>query len=286
MTNPATPSERRFEAYLAAHGYIGDHDVDWRARYGVTTFKRPDYLVSRAREELAICEVKEFTTTKINQCLDLVGSSTSSGAELYGEAADAIQAASLQLRPFADVGRPLVAVLANPHGCIVDLGPRGLTFSMFGATDAVRIPVGPTGRAGNTELIATGAGALYATNAAGRGYNPHPYLSAVAVAHARTEALDFIDAEVARRRPARPPRTWRTANKHAAARLRALNEAEREGRISAGEYEWVTVFDLRAHPEFTGTPLPRHVFDGPRDRLYDLGPGGIFTERARDATAA
>jgi hypothetical protein len=283
MANPPTLSELRFEAYLAAHGFIGDHEVDWSRRFGIATSKRPDYVVSRAREELAICEVKEFVDTKINRRLKLSSYSSSSGAELYGEAADAIQAACHQLRPFETVGVPLVAVLANPHGRIVDLGLRGMTFSLFGTTDAVQIPVAPAGRAGNAELIATGAGALYALDPTGRGYNPHPYLSAIAVVHARTNAQDYIDADAARRRPARPPRTFVAANKHAAARLEALNAAERDGQIPEGEYQWVTVFDLHAHPEFTGTPLQPRIFDGPQDRWCDLGPGGVFSERDSNA---
>jgi hypothetical protein len=286
MANPPTLSELRFEAYLAAHGFIGDHDVAWPSRFAVDTDKKPDYLVSRAREELAICEVKEFTTSKINRRLELAGCSTSGGDELYGEAADAVQEACVQLRPFAGVGLPLVAVLVNPHGCIVDLSPRGLTFALFGTTQAVVIPVGPGGQTGAASVIATGRGALHLDRAS-EPRNPHPYLAAVVVVHARSNAQDFIDAELARRAArTHPPRNREERVARAVANLEALNAAERAGRFPPGSYEWVTAFDLSGHPHFTGTALGPRVFDGHRDRWYELGPVGVFNERDRGITAA
>ena len=281
MADPPTQSELLFANYLLAHGYVGERNFDWRERYGVSTRKNPDFLVCRAQEELAICEVKEFTTTKINQRLDSSPQySSSSGAELYGEAADAIQSAALeQLRPFSGVGLPLVAVLANPHNQYVALGPDGLTYSMFGTTDAVQIPVGPDGPAGDARLVALGAGALRAGDGSGAVYNPHPSLSAVVVVHARTNAQDFIDAELARRRPAKPLTTRQERSHHIITNAEALAAADREGRIPGGEYEWVEVFDLRGDYWFTGVPLPPNVFDGPRDRWYLVGPHGRFVER-------
>jgi hypothetical protein len=289
MANKRTLSELRFQAYLTAEGYVAEHDeIDWRARFSVATEKRPDYLVTRAREELAICEVKEFFDTPLQRRLNRQRVTTSGSEEVFGSAANAVQNAALeQLRPFAGVGLSLVVVLANPYGLIVPLGPSDMTMSLFGTTDTVQLRVGP----GSPEppvvrRVASGRGGLVDFDAAGGAFNPHPYLSAVVVVHSRTQAQDFVDAELARRRPERDLETHEERVEHMVANMEALNEAEREGRIPAGEYEWVAVYDVSDPADFSGTPLPANIFDGPRDRWYDLGPGGVFTERARGASAA
>src|SRR5215217_368283 len=124
MAQPLTHSETGFAEYLIVHGYQSERDVDWRSRFGVDTFKNPDFLVSRAGEDLAICEVKEFEDTPLDRRLGrprkqqegLVSAppasawrrySSGPGAELYSPAGDAVRdAAREQLRPFADVGLP------------------------------------------------------------------------------------------------------------------------------------------------------------------------------------
>jgi hypothetical protein len=180
-----------------------------------------------------------------------------------------------------------VAVLANPYGLLPPLGASDITFSLFGIEDVVQMSVGP-GAPDPPELrrVAMGPGALVEIDESDNPFNPHPCLSAVIVVHERTNPQDFVDAELARRRPGRELGTREERVAHIAANYEALNTAEREGRIPAGQYEWVTVFDLRGHPEFTGTPPPSNVFDGPRDRWYDLRPGGGFAERDHGSAAA
>jgi hypothetical protein len=87
---------------------------------------------------------------------------------------------------------------------------------------------------------------------------------------------DFIDREVAGRRPSEPFRSPTARKAHAVSTLSALNAAEREGRVPAGEYEWVEVFDLSGlGAAFSSTPLPTNIFDGPRDRWYVLDDHGF-----------
>jgi hypothetical protein len=284
MANPPTDSEKRFDSYLIVHGYIGEGDIDWRERFAVDTAKSPDRLVSRAGEPLAICEVKEWTSSPLDRIPAGQRSASFSSEEVFGTAADAVQAAAReQLRPFADVGLPLIAVLSNPHHRFVPLSADDMAKSLFGTTDMLQTP-----RHGPAILrrVATGTGALVVVDRSGNLTNPHPYLSAVVVVHARENARDFIDREVAARRPAEPLKSSAARHAHATSTLEAINAAEREGRVPDGEYEWVEVFDLAGlGAGFGGTPLPPNIFDGPLDRWYDIGEHGFVERTAGDRTA-
>ena len=53
--------------------------------------------------------------------------------------------------------------------------------------------------------------------------------------------------------------------------LKIVDEARKRGEVPEGSYRWVEVFDLSGNPTppgFHGVPLPRSVFDGPRDRWF------------------
>ena len=283
MANPPTESEKRLDAYLAAHGYIGEGDIDWRERFGVDTAKNPDRLISRALETLAIGEIKEWRSSALDSIPAGQRSASFSGEQIFGTLADAVQAAALeQLRPFKDIGLPLIVFLANPHHKHVPLGPDDMTRSLFGTTDSIVVPVG--GGPSSARRVSSGVGALSVPTPAGPA-NPHPYLSAVVVVHARSNERDFVDSEFAARKPvgqASPAER----RERVIESLQAVNAAEREGRIPAGEYEWVEVFDLSGLGEaFDGTPLPANIFDGPRDRWYEIGDQG-FVKRPTSAPPA
>jgi hypothetical protein len=280
MTQPWTNSETRFAEYLIVHGYQPERDVDWGARFGVDTPKDPDFLVSRAGEDLAICEVKEFTDTPLDRRLADARYATSSSAELYASVSDAVRdAAREQLRPFADIGLPLVVVLANPHGKMVALTPETMPMSLFGITETILIDVGPGAPPPtNARLILGGRGALVDDRPEFRAEYPHPYLSAVVVLHARRKADDYLDMLLAQQRRTRPPHSHEDNLENGAAVLEVFAEADQAGLVPSGEYEWVTVFDLSAHPQFRGTPLPPHAFDGGRDLRFDLAPNGTFVQ--------
>jgi hypothetical protein len=280
MAQPWTDSETRFADYLTVRGYQPERDVDWRSRFGVDTPKDPDFLVSRAGEDLAICEVKEFTDTPLDRRLADAHYATSSSAELHASVSDAVRdAAREQLRPFADIGLPLVVVLANPHGKMVALAPGTMPMSLFGITETVFIDVGPGAPPpANAQLILGGRGALIDERPAFRAQHPHPYLSAIVVLHARREADDYLDMLLAQQRRTRPPHSHQDNLDNGADVLEAFAEADQAGLVPSGEYEWVSVFDLSAHPLFRGTPLPSHAFDGVRDLRFDLASNGTFVQ--------
>lgn len=276
MVNPLTESEKLFEAYLCAHGNEFEHDVDWRARFGVDTEKNPDYLVGRQGKDLAICETKERTSTAVDRHLAAHRFGSFSSETVLSPAARTVDRAAQQLASLKGVGLPLVAVIANPKNLFVPLGANELTMSLFGKTDAVQMPLaGPA----IPRRVSMGIGALARDDAAGNRYNPHPHLSAVVVVHARTNEQDFVEGEVAAMRPPEPARTEVARQTQARFMLKALNAAERDGRVPAGGYEWVEVFDLSGLGEaFDGTPLPDNIFDGPRDRWYVIDDRRGFVE--------
>jgi hypothetical protein len=283
VANPLTESEKLFLSYLETHGYIAEHDLDWRERFpDVETAKSPDFLVSRAGDPLAICEQKEWESSPVDRRLAVQRFGSFSSEEVHQTAADAVQdAAREQLRPFAGVGLPLVVVLANPHHRVVPLGPGDMHLSLFGTSD--RIVAGPGGL---VRRVSDGVGALAATDANGVLYNPHTHLSAVVVVHERTMEQDFVDEEFAAKRPPEPPRTESERHAQATSMLAGINDARREGRIPSGSYEWVEVFDLSGlGAGFDGTPLPDNIFDRPRDRWYVVTDHG-FVERTVPAQPA
>jgi hypothetical protein len=131
-------------------------------------------------------EVKEWTSSPVDRRLAAQRSASFSSEEVFGTAADAVQAAALeQLRPFADTGLSLVVVLANPHQRFVPLGADDMAKSLFGTTDVIQVPA--TGLA-ITRRVSMGTGALAMVDGSGNVTNPHPYLSAVVVIHARENA--------------------------------------------------------------------------------------------------
>src|ERR1700727_2259212 len=204
MANPPNESEERVRSYLETHGYIAEHDLDWRERFPeVETTKNPDFLVSRAGEVLAICEVKQWESSRVDKRLAVHRSGSFSSEEMHKSAADAVQDASReQLRPFADVGLPLVVVVANPLHCFVPLGREDIARSLFYFRTSKQTLAGSDGLVRPIDV-----GALAEADENGVIFNPHPHLSAVVVLHERTREQDFFDDERAAMRSPEPPRT-------------------------------------------------------------------------------
>jgi hypothetical protein len=91
VTNPLTAADRRFKSYLDVHGCVGERDVDWQERFGVEPSTDPDWLVSHAGQQLAICEVKQWQSHPINRRLAKQRFGSFSNKQMYQTAADAIQ---------------------------------------------------------------------------------------------------------------------------------------------------------------------------------------------------
>jgi hypothetical protein len=111
VADPKTPGEEFFENYCALNGYIAEHDVNWRERFGVDTEKNPDYLIDRGGD-LAIVEVKHFETTRVPERLlaDPRRAVWWTEAESFGTLQSAVRyAAEEQLAPFRAVGIPVLS---------------------------------------------------------------------------------------------------------------------------------------------------------------------------------
>ena len=259
MSAPLTQSEIDFLLYLEVHGYTADHEArDWKRRLGIDSIKNPDFLVSRAGEDLAICEVKEFTDSPLDRRMKVQRTFTTGAEDVFGTLADAVRSAAWeQLAPFAASGLPLVAVIGNPYGVVAPTDPVGVAASLLGLDER---------------------SALVARSETGATQYMHPYLSAVLVVHQRAHASDFRQRLLRRIRAGRPLTTAEERQAVMAEMLDALDVAEDQGEVPAGEYEWVEVFDLAGHPSFTGIRLPQHCFDGPRDRHFVWTSSDEFVE--------
>jgi hypothetical protein len=105
--------------------------------------------------------------------------------------------------------------------------------------------------------------------------NHHPHVSGVVVVHEREYRTDWTAEVVAGEPDAEEFENLGAAMVHY---LKAVEQ--REAEAPEGSYRWVEVFDLSANPTppgFQGTPLPRDLFDGERDRWFGF-VGDAFDE--------
>jgi hypothetical protein len=201
MTNPKTPGDLFFERYCDLNGYLHDHDVEWRERFGVDTDKNPDYLIDRVADE-AIVEVKNFETTRVTKRLLAEPGRAVwwTPAESFGTIQSAVRyAAEQQLAPFATVGIPLVVALTNPCQADVSLDPEDVVSALLGPTQLREMSPG-----GRIQSEYTGGGAVLTTDANGKWINRVPHLSAVVTAYGLPDFphVDVYDYRVPRGSPA------------------------------------------------------------------------------------
>jgi hypothetical protein len=275
-SNPKTPADERFEGYLVDHEIPYEYEPPWEARLGVSAEVNPDFLIEPAGARV-VAEVKQFETTHITDRLTRSGGVATLGdREVYGHLrAKMISVAREQLLPFAEVGVPLVVVLANPLGADVSMDSFHLTHAIVG-NPKYRVSVGPNARPDDPgEYVAEDYGAFISVTESGL-VNHHPHVSAVVVVHERAYERDWIKAK-----RAEEPDVDSFENRGAAMdhylgvpdRLAAEGETPPEG-----SYRWVEVYDLSGNPTppgFKGVSLPRAVFSGPRDRWYGFTDDGF-----------
>jgi hypothetical protein len=235
------PGELLFERYLAERGYPWEHHPKLD---GVDT--RPDYL-ARVDDHTIVCEVKSFDTagafaTKAGIGVAVGGRSMK---EALAPHRNDIRAAAKQLKPLRDRGWPLVVVLSNPRGCVVPTDPMSIIAAMYGDPELVA-PWREDGSLGDFTAQAGRNGKLR---------NDHPYLSAVIMLHCQAHAADWSARWIAEHRPKYPDVRDLTA-----AFLKAAHTEAPEG-----EDVFVDVFETFSD---SAVPLPRSVFDGPRDRRF------------------
>jgi hypothetical protein len=198
VANPTTPGEEFFENYCMLNGYLAEHDVNWRERFGVDTEKNPDYLIDRVGDR-AIVEVKHFETTRVTERL-LAESGRAvwwTQAESFGTIQSAVRyAAEEQLAQFAGLGIPLVVALTNPLQADVSFDPEDVVSALFGR---VEWHFDWNREARPPQAVFTGDGAVLTTDANGAWVSRVPHLSAVATLYgfpdfARVDVYDLSGA--------------------------------------------------------------------------------------------
>jgi hypothetical protein len=132
MANTKTEGDLLFESFLRSQGgYDFTFEPDLASELGVKIATSPDYLV-RWDSGLAVCEVKQFETTALEDRLWRQGTITASDNETYGPVRGALRAGARQLKPLSGRDVPLVIVLTNPLRMWVDLRPEMVQGAMLG----------------------------------------------------------------------------------------------------------------------------------------------------------
>jgi hypothetical protein len=263
--HPKTAADERFAAYLVDHAIAYEYEPPWRERLGVSAQVEPDFLIEPEGAQV-VAEVKQFETRHITDRPGRGG--TLAPQKVFGHVrAKMTQAAREQLLPFAEVGVPLIVVLANPLGADVMLDDYHVMHAILG-NPKVTFTVGSDAPPDDPgEHIAEDYGAFVAVTDDGL-INYHSHVSAVVVVHERAHETDWIKQRL-RREPQVDDLS--KAGEEVVRYLQIVEEARTRAEVPEGSYRWVEVFDLSDNPTppgFQGVPLPRNVFSGPRDRWY------------------
>jgi hypothetical protein len=255
---PKTSGDELFERYLREHGYDpGEHEPDL-SEHGIA--KRPDFL-ARLGEVTVACEVEQFTpgSSAVERRLAGQRTATASAPEVYRPVRKRIESAAKQLKPLTRLQLPLVVVLANPDGAMVDLSVDGVIAALYG---------NPTWRM--TIDTSTGAAVDEGRMELGRDgklTNDHPYLSAIVLLRWREHRVDRIAEIAAEQRSGGTD--FDTTASEAAALLKRL-EAE---KLPEGDYVYVDVIETLSEQAI---PLGEEWFVGSRDSRWRVNADGYF----------
>jgi hypothetical protein len=267
--NPKTAADQRFETYLDDRDVPFLYEPPWAALFGIDVPQNPDFLVDQNRSPV-IAEVKQFETKRTTERLRDAGGTTFLDAiDVFGPIRSKMTESAEQLRPFAPLGLPLVAVLANPLDADVDLDYEHVAHAILG-NPKLRLTIGHQRPPDTDESIwAADYGAFCSMTPEGRWVNHSPHVSAVVVVHERTHEQDWSD------------RTLGFGPRFAywAKRMRGMPPRD---DAPSGSYRWVDVYDLSGNltpPGFRGGALPRRLFDGPLDVWHGFVAGGARFDR-------
>jgi hypothetical protein len=162
VVSERTAGEQVFEAYLQQRGIpVPAHEPD----LGVRT--RPDYLLALG-EDSCLCEIKQFAPDTNS----IPGSGSWPMTTVLKPIRSKVHEGARQLRPAAELGRPLVVVLTNPLRAPVILGDREFIWALEG-DPIVQVPVGRYGSGAPVHTVGRN----------GELRHDHPYLTAVALVY-------------------------------------------------------------------------------------------------------
>lgn len=259
-----TPAEHQFENYLFDVGIDGgdDHQPDLG---GGAEARRPDYRVSRVGDA-AIIELKEFASSSLEDALErgrgvVIRDAKEELAPMRYKIGEALK----QLRPYRDRPEPLIVCLANPGRLmVVGENPNEVIAAMYGEW-AVRVSISTPenpGPADDPEWFLGRNGVF--------GGGLHPYVSAVMTLHERTyreEAIERWHQGMKERLAGIEDRQERAALTFEATREPAFAQAD----ATLGSYRFVRVFETH-NVAATAPPVPRDLFNGPRDEFRAYNP--------------
>jgi hypothetical protein len=247
-----TESEVWFDEYVRSHGHDpGEPEPD----LGIE--KRPDRLITWSGHEI-VCEIKQFATSPFYKLLGNVG--TLGMREVLNPVRRKINAASKQLKPLAESGRPLVVVLANPEGHPVQFSTQEIIWALFG-DPIIEIPL-------HVEDGGPGGEAQHTVGRNGEIRLQHQYLSAIVALRHREHVQDWSDENWKRIKDENPidPSSYEAVAELGVIAMASAHEAKERGEIPDGGYFYAEVFTTLSE---TAAPLPQDVFDGPRDTRWD-----------------
>jgi hypothetical protein len=252
MPRQPPESEAWFDEYVRSHGQdAGEPEPD----LGIE--KNPDRLISWNGHQV-VCEIKQFEASPFDRLLGTFG--TLGMREVLNPVRRKVAKASAQLKPLADSGLPLVAVLANPQGQAVQLSTREIIWALYG-DPIIEIPI-------NTESGGPAGEARHTVGRNGQIRLQHQYLSAVVALRHREHVQDWSDQNWARIKEEHPidPGDYDAIAELGKIAMESAHEAKAHGDIPEGGYFYAEVFTTLSE---TAAPLPQDVFDGPRDTRWD-----------------
>lgn len=209
-------------------------------------------------------EVKEFAAGKSNleKRLSKQRTLSASDNEVFGPIRNQVKSASEQLRPLQTLGIPLVVVLSNPQGALVNLRVENVLSALYGGV-VYSLPINPE----------TGSGSLedgrFEFGRGGKFTNHHQYISALVLLRQRENRADRISEIAEEMRDGPPPRDFDTASEEAFALFTRLDEEE----LPDGDYLYCDVIETASD---SAVPLPSDCLDGDRDTRWRLNSQGVF----------
>ncbi|MBS1886122.1 MAG: hypothetical protein JSU06_02950 [Actinobacteria bacterium] len=271
-----TPAERQFETYLRESGVDGheDHQPDLGGGPGA---RRPDYLVTRG-EAAAIIELKGFENSPLEDALArgrgvVIRDASQELAPVRNKIGEALK----QLRPYRDRPEPLIVCLANPSRLMVASESQDEMIAAMYGERAVRVSIVTPE---NPEPADDPEWFLGRNGVFGGGL--HPYLSAVMTLHERSyreEALKRWHQDMNERLADIEDRQERIILTYEATREPAFAEAD----ATPGSYRFVRVFETHNIAD-SAPPVPRDLFNGPRDEFRAYNPENGCLELLSRAT--
>jgi hypothetical protein len=257
---PKTSGDELFERYLREHGCEpGPHEPSL-ADHGIE--KRPDFLPGRGDLRIA-CEVEQFKfgASALERRLATQQPVSASPKEVYGPIRNHVAKAAQQLKPLIALELPLVVVLANPEGAMLDLSVQHVLAALYG-NPTYTMEIDPVAGA------AVGEG-RFEFGRDGKLTNDHPYLSAIALLRRRERRVDRIDEIAAEERTGRDPSDFDEAATEA---VKLLQRLDRED-LPNDEYLYLDVIETMSE---AARSLPDEWFDGEHDSRWRPNADGYF----------